>query len=898
MLIEGQSFDIINIKGVAMSDQKKPQPVYLKSYQPTAYRIEHCDLSFDLQDNHVTVTSVLRMSRREGVEEGAMLVLHGLGLTLVSIEIDQRPLMATGYTYDGEVLKIPHCAQQFVLRTVVHIEPSSNTALMGLYQSGKNLYTQCEPEGFRRITFFYDRPDMMTRFTTTILADQSKYPVLLSNGNLVRSDVLADGRHMVRWEDPSLKPCYLFALVAGDFNAIEDHFITMNGRRVELKMYLDKGTEHMAYHAMESLKKSMKWDELVYQREYDLDIFMVVAVGDFNFGAMENKGLNIFNSKCILASPDVATDEDYITVQGVIAHEYFHNWSGNRVTCRDWFQITLKEGLTVFRDQSFTADHTSQAVSRIYDVIALRQHQFPEDAGPLSHPIRPESYIEINNFYTSTVYNKGAEVIRMIATMLGQTVFLNAMQVYFSRFDGMAVTTEDFVQVMEDASSKDLSQFKRWYSQSGTPIVRWDFSYDQQKQTLRLHMSQSCPETPGQGAKLPFVIPVKMGLLALSGDEVSFVYEGKHFTETVLILNQEDQTWVFEGVEQEVIPSLFRDFSAPIIERHPLSEAQLLVQMQCDKNLFKRWEASEQYKLGIMKLSLDHPEKTGALVDNLISMLKQYAQDFKRDPYYFALLLQLPNERALLNEYPGADLDQVLSIVDEFHQQVGLKMRNEWLRLYQSAQAARQLFQFAMKDVGYRSIQAVALNYLSYCDDDNIRKMAFDQYKQADNLTDRLSALEALNRFESSFRQAALDDFYKRFHQHPLVLDRYFALCASAPLSGTFDAVKSLLDHKDFSYTNPNRVRALLGTFAMRNMKCFHDQMNPAYDFLIEQVKILDASNPQLATRVIHPMTYLNRFDSLRAEKMRESMESLVVHPLSSDLYEVVKKVLDDAPIA
>ena len=877
-----------------MSHSKQPQPVYLKSYQPTDYIIERCDLIFDLQHDHVKVTSQLRISRRDGVKAGETLMLHGCDLALQSIAIDDQPLGLSDFNYDQQELKIFNCPNQFVLSTVVCINPSSNTALMGLYQSGKNLYTQCEPEGFRRMTFFYDRPDMMTRFTTTIIADQAKYPALLSNGNLVQSSRLDDGRHMVCWEDPSLKPCYLFALVAGDFDAIEDQFITMSGRCVELKMYLDKGTQHMALHAMESLKKSMKWDEVVYQREYDLDIFMVVAVGDFNFGAMENKGLNIFNSKCILASQDVATDQDYITVQGVIAHEYFHNWSGNRVTCRDWFQITLKEGLTVFRDQSFTADHTSQSVARIQDVLCLKEHQFPEDAGPMSHPIRPESYIEINNFYTSTVYNKGAEVIRMIATMLGEEVFLEAMQVYFARFDGMAVTTEDFIQVMEDVSKKDLTQFKRWYGQSGTPVVSWDFSYDQQMKKLHLHMSQSCSKTFAQDGALPFVIPVKMGLIGLSGEEVSFVYEGRSMKEAVLVLNQEEQTWVFDQVHQDVIPSLFRDFSAPIIEKHPLSQEQLLVQIQSDSNLFKRWEALQQYQLHMMKVSIDDPEKVQLYIDNqLAPMLEGFAADFKDDPYYFALLLRLPNERVLLNEYPGTDLDQILVTVERFHQLLAIKMRDTWMSLYQEAQAKRQSFQFAIKDVGYRSIQAVALNYLSYCDDDQIRALAFDQYQQADNLTDRLSALEALNRFDSTYRQDALDDFYERFKQHPLVLDRYFALYASSPVSGTFEKVKALTAHKDFSYTNPNRVRALLGTFALRNMKCFHDHSNPAYDFLIEQVKILDATNPQLASRVLHPMTYINQFDATRAEKMRRSMKYLMECQLSSDLFEVVKKVLD-----
>ena len=873
-----------------------PSVVYLNAYQPTPYIIDRCDLHVDIFADKTLVKSVLHGHLRVAAYTGSDLILHGNDLQLVYVKLNDCLLDPEDYQLIDNMLKVSISGDSFILETQVSINPQNNTHLMGLYQSKRNLYTQCEPEGFRRITYYYDRPDAMTRFSTSISADQKRYPVLLSNGNLVETKSLPDGRHWVKWVDPSLKPCYLFALVAGDFDRLDDYFITRQGRRVELVMYLDKGAKDKAYFAMASLKRSMAWDEKVYGREYDLDSYMVVTVDDFNFGAMENKGLNIFNSKCVLASKDVATDADHLMIQGVIAHEYFHNWSGNRVTCRDWFQITLKEGLTIYRDQSFTADHTSAGVARIKDVMTLREHQFPEDAGPLSHPIRPESYIEINNFYTTTVYNKGAEIIRMLPTLLGKTVFHRAMDEYFDRFDGSAVTTDDFIQVMMDISGQDLQLFKRWYGQSGTPVVTVDSDYNPVNRSLTLRMSQKTMPTADQSEKLPLVVPVRVALFTKLGQEVSFQHNGVCNKEVVLVLDQAEQEFVLTNVSEAVIPSLLRGFSAPVQLYYDYCEQDLLLLMQHDTDDFNRWEAASRYKKGLLKQHVLAQQlgDESVLIDDLTGALSALIKEVASDPYYYALLLQMPSEAQVLHHCSGTPVDVIVSVRDRLMDMVAHVLSSQWLALYHHAASQLGPYELDIASIGWRGVKDVCLQYIARLGTPESKTLAYEQYMCSDNLTDRLSALTALNGNESKERTSAFEDFYKRFKDQPLVIDRWFGLQASAPMSSTFKTVKSLIDHPDFELKNPNRTRALLGSFAMNNMRCFHDQTGEPYAFLVEQVRRLDKINPQLATRVVQPMTRYASFDAKRSAMIKDALHALKDgSSLSRDLYEVVHKSLD-----
>ena len=863
------------------------QVIYLKDYQKTPYIIEEVFLNFAIHSDHTIVKSVLRVTRRDEQDKSA-LVLDGDELELLEVALDGKKLTASDYVVDSKSLTIEELPSAFDLEITVKIHPEKNTKLMGLYQSGKNFYTQCEPEGFRRITYFYDRPDMMTKFTTTITADAKQYPTLLSNGNLVEEKELADGRHWVKWVDPSLKPCYLFALVAGDFDILHDSFKTMSGRDVTLSLFLDKGTSNQGHHALESLKKSMRWDEENYNREYDLDIYMVVAVSDFNFGAMENKGLNLFNSKCVLASPEVATDADYVMVENVIAHEYFHNWSGNRVTCRDWFQITLKEGLTVFRDQGFTEDVTDPGVARINEVNILREHQFTEDSGPLSHPIRPEEYIEINNFYTVTVYNKGAEIIRMIKTIIGHEAFHKAMDEYFQRFDGNAVTTDDFVAVMEEVSGVDLTQFKRWYYQNGTPVITVVGSYDSAAKQYTLVLKQRCP-AQGQDDKKEFVIPVRCALYTRDGRKLD-VTAGS-MRDDVMLLTKSEQSFVFNNVEEEVVPSVLQHFSAPVKCELEYSAADLQVLIEHDQDGFNRFDAMQKYLQNILISALRNNTNI-ELSDEFVNIYRHCLNDNSVSHYYLSRLLSFPGEQQILEKVIGADILQVCKLLIELKQKLAIACFAEFKTHYKNL-AASNGYKFTVNEMGRRALANFCLDMLLQAGEKDLSHVALEQYKQADNLTDRVGALNALNHHSTAARTEALADFYHQWQNEPLVVDKWFAIQASAPFADTLDTVVKLMQHEKFDARNPNKVRSLLGSLA-NNKIVFHAEDGAAYKFLVAEVAKLDKQNPQLATRIVQPLIQWRRYDTKRQELMCAALQTLDDGKanLSSDLYEVVHKSL------
>jgi aminopeptidase N len=874
------------------------EPVRLKDYAPTPYLIEQCHLHVDLHDDHALVTAVLHVSPHpQASPTDADFVLDGDALVLERIALNGTPLSSDQYQVDAKHLRVLDVPDVFTLETQVRIDPQNNTQLMGLYESNGMFCTQCETEGFRRITYFYDRPDVMSVFTTTVTADKKAYPLLLSNGNQVASHDLADGRHAVTWHDPSLKPCYLFAMVAGDFEVIEDQHRTPDGRDIALRIYLDKASIDQGHHAMASLKRAMLWDERVYGRVYDLDQYMIVGVSDFNFGAMENKGLNIFNTKCMLASPEVATDRDFIMVEGVIAHEYFHNWSGNRVTLRDWFQLTLKEGLTVFRDQTFTESVTDASVARIDDVCALREAQFPEDAGPLAHPIRPEEYLEISNFYTATVYNKGAEVIRMVRTLLGKEAFHRAMEQYFEDYDGRAITTEDFLSVMASSSGLDLTLFKRWYHQAGTPDVHVAHRYDADKKSCVLTLRQQTDPTPGQPDKKAFLMPIKTGLLSPKGEALTFSVEGgeggvQH--EHTLWLSEDTQSFVLQGVEEAPLPSVLRHFSAPVNLHQALTLDDLLLLFRHDSDGFNRWEAGQRAMRSIMMQALDDDEAgrplhfPAALSDAIMTVLNKPGEDL----YYLSRLIAMPTARSFLLERPGTDVLRLCRVYDAMHCCIAERLRSF---LFEKLEAMPlEPYVFNMQAVGVRALRHALLTYLGALNEDGTHRLAFHQYRHADNLTDKVAAMSVLNQHDTPFRSEALQAWYEEHHALPLVLDRWFAFQSTAALPGTFETVKALVEHPEFDTKNPNRVRALLGAFASQNLQCFHEEGGAPYVFYTDQLLAIDRSNSQLASRLVQPLTQFQYYDQSRQVLLLAQLARILKQPnLSKDVYELARKSVD-----
>jgi aminopeptidase N len=851
-----------------------PAAIRREDYSPPDWLVPQIALEFELGAERTIVRSVLQVERNG--QAGAPLQLHAEGLKLLSVSVDGQE---AAHRYADDLLTIPLVGDSARVETAVEISPHANSQLMGLYESGGILCTQCEAEGFRRITPFPDRPDVLSRYRVKMIADKARYPVLLSNGDPVGSGDLDGGRHWAEWHDPFPKPSYLFALVAGDLVANRAAFATRSGREVALGIWVRGGDLERTSHAMAALITAMKWDEDVYGREYDLDVFNIVAVADFNFGAMENKGLNIFNSRYILADPDTATDADYDAIAGVVAHEYFHNWSGNRVTCRDWFQLSLKEGFTVLRDQQFSADQGSAAVKRIEDVRILRAAQFPEDQGPLAHPIRPESYIEIANFYTATIYNKGAEVIRMLHTMLGAEAFRKGSDLYFERHDGEAATCEDFVAAMEDSSGSDLSQFRLWYSQAGTPRITAKVTHLPGDGRAHVILEQEVPATPGQPEKQPMPIPVK---LALFGDMT-----GQKYADQLVMLDQESHELVLEGIGERPVLSVNRDFSAPVIVETDRSAEDLAFLSARDDNPFARYEAMQQLMLDTLVGAI-----SGAGIDNaaVIEAVRRTLLDQELDPAFMAEAVLLPSEAFIGDQLPVVDPDAVRSAREALRTDLGTELESQWRGAYAASSANR--FEYSPAAKGARRLRTVALGYLAASGAADAPRIAKRQFDEADNMTDRQGALGVLVNGDAPERAQALAAFYDRYRGNALVIDKWFSVQAMSSRDDALDAVKALAEHPDFTMTNPNRLRALVGAFA-GNQRALHDSSGRGYRFLADMIVAADRINPQTAARLVPPLGRWRRFDDARAALMRAELERIVEVPgLSKDVFEQASKSL------
>ncbi len=880
------------------STASEPRITYRSDYRPTPFLIDSIDLEFQLDDSATVVRSTLKMRRNpDSTESDAPLVLHGEELKPIGVELDGTPLGEGEYEVGSETLTVHQLPGAFELRTTVEIDPAGNTALEGLYKTGANFCTQCEAEGFRKITWYLDRPDVMSKFTTYIEGDKDKYPVMLSNGNLVGSGELEGGRHWAKWEDPFKKPSYLFALVAGQLQCHADSFTTRSGRNVKLELYVEPQNIDKCEHAMASLKKAMKWDEDVYGLEYDLDQFMVVATDDFNMGAMENKGLNIFNSICVLAKPETATDDNYLRIEGVVAHEYFHNWTGNRVTCRDWFQLTLKEGLTVFRDQMFSGDMNSHAVERIDDVTGLRAVQFAEDAGPMAHSIRPESYIEMNNFYTSTVYEKGAEVVRMYHTLLGAEGFRKGMDLYFERHDGSAVTCDDFRAAMADANGADLTQFERWYQQGGTPVLEVETAHDAATKRYTVTLRQSCPPTPGQEEKLPFHMPVAVGLLDPQGESIPLHVEGESGggeTTRVLELKEAEQRFVFTDVPAEPVASILRGFSAPVLVHHDRPAEEYAFLMANDVDSFVRWDAGQQYatELLLEGIAAHQRGEAWSLPEIFIAAFAQTLEEEGLDRMLKAQALCLPAESWLAERMEVADPVAVHEVRKAARKQIAEALHGELLATYE-ANRIDGPYEFEQEAVGKRSLKNLALAYLSTLGREETTALCSKQFEGANNMTDSIAALSALASVKGPEREKALADFYERWHHDPLVLDKWFGVQAMADLPDVTARVEVLMKHQDFTLKNPNRARALIVSYSRMNPAVFHAEDGRGYRFLADAVIAMNALNPQIASRLVDPLLGWRRVGPVRQEKMRGELDRiLATEKLSKDVFEKVSKSL------
>ncbi len=881
----------------ASRDLSAHPAIRLADYQAPAFLIDTVDLVFDLGEEKTSVKARLTLRRNpDSADRAAPLRLDGREIELVSLALNGETLGPNTYQLENDALVLHGAPDQFTLDIETRIEPQNNTVLSGLYKSGGNFCTQCEPEGFRRITYFIDRPDVMARYTTTILADKSRYPILLSNGNPVDQGESTNGRHWAKWVDPFPKPSYLFALVAGDLVAFRDSFTTSGGKKVALAIWVRRGDEDKCAHAMASLKHAMKWDEDRFGLAYDLDVFNIVAVSDFNMGAMENKGLNIFNTKYVLAKPDSATDVDFQGIESVIGHEYFHNWTGDRVTCRDWFQLSLKEGLTVYRDQEFSADQGSRAVRRIGDVRRLRAAQFPEDAGPLAHPVQPAQYIEIDNFYTATVYNKGAEVVRMIETLVGRDGFRRGMDLYFKRHDGHAVTIEDFVAAMADANGTDFAHFLRWYKQAGTPELTISDRYDPAAKIYELTVSQSTAPTPGQPDKEPLVVPLAMGLLRPDGTEMPTRLESESTARTgtrVLILTQAQQIFRFAGVPEKPVPSLLRGFSAPAkLKGVPLQRQKFLALNDADP--FARWEAGQQVATELL-LGMVGAHRRGAalqLDSELIAQMRRPLATADSDPAFAAEALMLPSESYLADQMEMVDVDGIHAARDFARTQIGASLATEFARAYEQL-ADRGAFQSDGRSIGRRALRNVALAYLTLSGGKAGITRAKAQFDAATNMTDMLAALNVLCDVEDAARTDALAKFYERWKNDDLVIDKWFSLQAMSSLPGTLARVKELTHHPAFTIKNPNRMRSLVGAFTQANQLRFHDATGTGYAFLADQVITLDRLNPLMASRLIQPLGQWRRQDEGRRALMRRELERVLALPdLSKNTYEMVTKSL------
>ena len=877
-----------------------PRPIRLEDYTPPAFTVSEVTLDIELDPRATRVHSTLHMARNPAHPDGtAPVTLDGEKMVLHEVRLNGEVLGANRYSLSETGLTI-HDAPDgpFTLETVTTCAPEENTALEGLYLTGGIYCTQCEAEGFRRITYYPDRPDVMAVFRTRITGDREKLPVLLSNGNPVRKGKTKDGRHFVEWHDPFPKPSYLFALVAGDLAQVEDRFITMSGREVTLRIFVEKGNEDRCAYAMDALKRAMKWDEERFGREYDLDIFMIVAVSAFNMGAMENKGLNVFNDKYILARPDTATDADYAAIEAIVAHEYFHNWTGNRITCRDWFQLCLKEGFTVFRDQEFTSDMRSRAVKRIFDVRILRAHQFPEDGGPLAHPVRPDSYIEINNFYTPTVYEKGAELCRMIHTMAGPKRFRKGTDLYFERHDGEAATVEDFLNALADGAKLDLTQFKLWYSQSGTPEVLASGRYDAARKTYTLKMSQICQPTPGQRTKEPFHIPVAIGLVGPDGEDMPLTLEGetKPGPKTrVLHLKDREASWRFTGITAKPVPSLLRGFTAPVKLSANLKERDLVFLMRHDSDSFNRWEAAQRYATSLL-LTMVEALKTGGTPrkgTGFADMIRDVVSARRGDPDFASQIILLPSEQTLA-QIIGHDVnvDAIHEAREMLRASIAAETKDALLACYHRMKVTEPYSPDA-KQAARRALRNACLSYLAAAPGNDGVQLAAEQFRTADNMTDKIAALSVLSHIDCPERVEALAAFHEEWKGDHLVMDKWFSLQAMSSLPGTLSEVARLTAHPSFTIKNPNKVRALIGSFANSNQLRFHAGDGKGYRFVADKVLELDPINPQVAARMLGAFKSWREFDAKRRKLMQKELKRIAsTEGLSRDVFEIATRTL------
>jgi len=878
-----------------------PLTIYRKDYTAPSYLVDTVELGFDLDPARTVVANRMTLQRNPASAQRDI-ELYGEDIELVAIRLNGKALAQADYTIDGTMLRIPNAPERVTLEIETVCVPEQNTTLSGLYTSNGSFYTQCEAEGFRRITWFPDRPDVMAKYTVMLRADKDKYPVLLSNGNLIEEGDLGDGRHYALWEDPFKKPSYLFALVAARLVCQEETFKLADGRDALLQVWVEDGNLDKTDYALQSLKHSIRWDEERWNLELDLDRFMIVAVGDFNMGAMENKGLNIFNTKYVLANPRVATDTDFQGIEAVVGHEYFHNWTGNRVTCRDWFQLSLKEGLTVFRDQEFSADmigtSTGRAVTRIDQVRTLRQAQFPEDAGPMAHPVRPDSFVEINNFYTVTVYEKGAEVVRMYQTLLGRDGFRKGMDLYFARHDEQAVTCDDFRLAMADASGRDLTLFERWYSQAGTPVVQAETRYDEQAQTYTLRLRQSCPPTPGQAEKLPFHIPVAVGLLGADGSDLPLTLDGRDLGATaVLELTEADQSFVFTGVLEQPTPSILRDFSAPVVLKYGYSDAELVHLFNHDSDPVNRWEAGQRLAMSrLLKLAAQvDTEEPGRVMldldDVFVDAMRKILVDETLDPAFREQALLLPSETMIADQLDVVD-PLAIHLARQFvRADIGARLRSELLAQYQANQTPGDYSPDA-GSIGKRALKNLALSYLCAAPDEETLALAQRQFDEAGNMTDRVAALAALVHARAAGAAEALQRFYDEFQNEALVVDKWFAMQAMAPTTGV-NAVRELMTHKAFTLRNPNRARSLVSTFCAGNPVGFHAPDGSGYAFWAQSVIALDALNPQVASRLARAMDRWRRYTPALQEHMKKALQQVAGQgKLSNDVREVISKAL------
>ena len=871
-----------------------PQTVYLHDYKVSPFLVDTTDLVFDLGDEQTIVTNTMAVRRNSDSDDqtGAFELNSKGEIELLWVEVDGQRLQQSAYTLTNNLLQLHNLPLQSQVKTQVAIKPQANTSMMGLYRSRTMYCTQCEAEGFRRITYYPDRPDIMSVFTVQIIADKTAYPVLLSNGNAIAHGDLDNGRHFVTWHDPFKKPSHLFALVAGTLEVVEDSFTTMSGRQIPLQIFVEEKDLDKCDHAMLSLKNAMRWDEQVYGREYDLDIFMIVAVDDFNMGAMENKGLNIFNTSAVLANPKTTTDAAFQRVEGIVAHEYFHNWSGNRVNLRDWFQLSLKEGFTVYRDAQFSADMNSATVKRIEDVNYLRTFQFTEDGGPMAHPVQPDAYMEINNFYTLTVYEKGAEIIGMYHTLLGQELYRQATDLYFDRHDGQAVTIEEFVKAMEDVSGRDLTQFRRWYKQAGTPTLSVHAEYDSQAKTYRLEFTQNCPATPGQKDKLPFVIPVKLGLLGKQG-ELPVNAAGDN--ETVVELTQAKQQVVFENIDEEPIPSLLRGFSAPVKLDYNYSPDQLAFLMAHDTDGFNRWDACQTLSFMVLQQLTDNAvaERPMVMDSQLIEAFKSLIEDQQLDPAMVQLMLQLPSEAQLHQRATEIQAQAIYQARHFARQAIAQALQEQLLAVY-NRHNIQQTYAPVAEQIGRRALKNAALSYLMLID--NIGpELAWQQFQSADNMTDQAAALSALVNCPAAVEYAAeaLQLFERQYQDEALVMNLWFQIQATNSQSNGLRRVQRLMQHSAFNMTNPNKIRSLIGAFCSANLVNFHNSDGSGYEFLQQQICALNSVNPQVAARLVTPLTRWKKFAQPNRQLMRDALEIIAQQPnLVKDIQEIISKSL------